>query len=70
MNDGSLLTGAFATSAFGAFAAGAGYGDPIERDPERWDPRPKRKASTEHGMTVCLTCGGVDGYPPGCRCER
>jgi hypothetical protein len=42
----------------------------IEADVERWAP--KRKQQWDHdpvsGLTCCRGCGGIDGYPPGCRC--
>jgi hypothetical protein len=42
----------------------------IEADVGLWAPKPKQR--WEHdpvsGLTSCMTCGGVDGYPPGCRC--
>lgn len=43
----------------------------VARDPERWTPVSKAHWVTyPDGTTVCRTCGGVVGDPPGCSCRK
>ena len=40
----------------------------IERDRDRWVPRHWPKWISGDGFTWCAGCGGIQGFPPGCRC--
>ena len=42
----------------------------IERDRKKYVPKRYPRWITEYGMTVCMTCGGVIGFLPGCTCWR
>lgn len=41
----------------------------IEREPERWAPKARQQMVTEGDFSYCKTCGGVPGFPPGCKCK-
>lgn len=42
----------------------------IELNRGLYDPSIKANWTTEFGLTTCSTCGGIIGYPPGCRCHK